>query len=140
MVAGLTACLAVIIYEYLIVKTFAFHPRDIVPMIAFGALAFWLARPAEHASYVGELGVATAKSQAIGSSRRVLMFDAASYVEVKQERGQAYDPKPVTFTWYDAAGAPVFVHTATAREPARLGFGYAALNAFRSYQAQHRTG
>jgi len=135
MVASLAACLVVIAYEYLIAKTFAFQPRDIIPMLGVGSLAFWIARPAEHSSYVGELGVATARSKTIGSSRRVLMFEAASRVEVKQELSE---PKPVTFTWYDAAGAKLFVHTASAREPARLGFGYAAMDAFRSYQAQQR--
>ena len=138
MVAGIAACLSMFIFEYLITQTYAFHLRDLVPMFGFGALAFWLARPATCSTYVGELGVATATSKPLGSSRRVLVFEDATHVEVKQERGQIYDPRPVTFTWYDASGAPVFVHTASAREPAGLGFGYAAIDAFRSYQAQQR--
>jgi len=129
MCAGLAALFAAFVMEYMLTSTFSFHVRDIGPMVAVAALAAWAARPAVHASYVGELGISRTSSSTFGTSRRLLMFHSAARVDVVRRNGK------VTFVWYDGEDVAVFALSASELDGSRIGFGYAAVDAFRAYQA-----
>jgi hypothetical protein len=132
MCAGLAALFAALATEYVLTRTFAFHLRDIAPMLAAVALAVLVARPATNTGYVGELGVATTSSSIFGTSCRLLMFHHAPRVDVTRRQGK------VTFVWFGADDALMFELEAPEAAGDRVGFGYAAVDAFREYQLRAR--
>lgn len=134
MCAGLAAFLAAFVMEYVVTQTFAFHPRDIGPMVALATVGFWLTQPVKHAGFVGERGIAAVASSPLTTSRRILLFDAAACVEIARSRDH------LTFIWYDAAGAAVFLHRAVEADPMQLAFGHAAVEAFRASRPSESAG
>jgi hypothetical protein len=134
MCAGLAAFLAAFVMEYVVARTFEFHLRDIGPMVTLACVGFWLTQPVKYAGFVGERGIAAVASSPLTSSRRVLLFDTAACVEVARSRDH------LTFIWYDAHGAPVFLHRAVETDEMQLAFGHAAVEAFRASRPSESAG
>lgn len=147
----------------------AVNVSDPLVRFGFGAVAavaiftYWFCGPTSYAIYVGELGIIHRARRAFSTTTTGLMFHTAARVDVQLERVisdaeySIYSHTNITFTWFDAGGAPLFVHTASVIEldqqgdwtvrasldPAALDhlppdhpavFGYAAVAAFDAFQ------